>query len=165
MKNYKKVLSIFLSLTVIGGIWFPNKLVAYAEEIEVPGYCEYTETEGESIVHWYAIARGTYLKDSICGIVDAGKGKVSVSGTTTAHKVCDTVRVSVCLDESSDGGKSFGQIGSYYFSENNTSSCHGSKTSISVTSGWCYMARGGHSVTKGSVTESTVTNTKVLKAS
>lgn len=165
MRKHKKMLPILLSLAVVGAMLFPNKLVVYAEEIEVPGFCEYTETERESSVHWYAIARGTYLKDSICGIVDAGKGKVSVSGTTTAHKVCDTVRVSVFLDESSDGGKSFGQIGSYYFSEKSTSSCHGSKTSISVTSGWCYMARGGHSVTKGSTTESTTTYTGVLTAS
>lgn len=165
MKNKKKVLSILLSLIIAGGVWFPARLVVLAEDVEVPGYCEYTETEGESIVYWYAIAKGTYLKDSICGIKDAGKGKVSVSGTTTAHRVCDTVRVSICLDESSDGGKSFGQIGSYYFSENNTATCHGSKGSISVTSGWWYMVRGGHSVTEGSTTESTTTDTRALKAS
>lgn len=165
MKNKKRLLSILLSLTMTGSMWLSAKLVVNAEEIEVPGYCEYTETEEESIVHWYAIARGTYLKDSICGIKDAGKGKVSISGTTTAHKVCDTVRVSIYLDESSDDGKTFGQIGSYYFSENNTSSCHGSKANISVTSSWCYMVRGGHSVTKGSTTESTVTNTRVLRVS
>lgn len=165
MKIQKKLLKIILGMVIIGGTWSPNKLMVHAEEIEVPGYCEYTETEGESIVHWYAIARGTYLKDGICGIKDAGKGKVSVSATTTAHKVCDTIRASVCLDESSNGGKSFGQIGSYYFSENNTSSCHGSKTNISVTSGWSYMARGGHSATKGSTTESMSTYTGVLTAS
>ena len=165
MRKHKKMLPILLSLAVVGAMLFPNKLVVYAEEIEVPGFCEYTETERESIVHWYAIARGTYLKDSICGIVDAGKAKVSVSGTTTAHKVCDTIRVSIALDESSDGGKTFGQIGIYYFSRNNASNCHGSKTDISVTSGWCYMVRGGHSATKGSTTESTTTYTGVLTAS
>lgn len=165
MKNKNRVVSIFLSLIIMGGIWIPTKLVVFAEEIEVPGYCEYTETEGESIVHWYGIARGTYLKESTCGIVDAGKGKVTVSGTTTAHKICDTIRVSVYLDESSDGGKSFGQIGSYYFSRNSASSCHGSKADISVNSGWWYMARGGHSATKGSTTESTTTHTGVLTAS
>lgn len=165
MRIKRKIFSILLSLTIMGGIWSSTKLVTYAEEIEVPGYCEYTEAEGESIVYWYGIARGTYLKEGICGIVDAGKGKVSVSGTTTAHKICDTIRVSVYLDESSDGGKSFGQIGSYYFSRNNASSCHGSKADISVNSGWWYMARGGHSATKGSTTESTTTHTGVLTAS
>lgn len=136
MKSKKKFISIFLSLAIIGGAWLPAEMVVCAEEQEVPGYCEYIETEGESIVHWYGITRGTYLKDGICGIVDAGKGKVNVSSTTTAYRVCDTVRASVCLDESSDGGRSFAQIGSYYFSENNTGTCHGSKGDISVTSGW-----------------------------
>lgn len=165
MKIKKKILSMLLSFIIMGGIWIPKELVVHAEEIEVSGYCEYTDTEEESIVHWYAVARGTYLKEGICSVSRAGKGKVTVSGTTTAHKVCDTIRASVYLDESSDGGNSFGQIGSYYFSENNTTSCHGSKANISVTSGWCYMARGGHSATKGSTTESMTTYTGVLTAS
>ncbi len=165
MKFKKRMLSVILSLVIIGGAWGSTKLIAHAEIIEVPGYCEYTETEGETIVHWYGIARGTYLKDGICVIKDAGRAKVSVSATTTAHRICDTIRASVCLDESSDGGKTFGQIGSYYFSEKNTSSCHGSKTDISVKSGWWYMARGGHSATKGSTTESITTYTGVLTAS
>lgn len=165
MKIQKKILPILLSIVIVGGSYLSMGLTAYAEEIEVPGYCEYTETEKESIVSWYAISRGTYLKEGICGIADAGKKKVTVSVTTTAHKVCDTVRASVYLDESSDGGKSFGQIGSYYFSANSTATCHGSEPNISVISGWYYMARGAHSVTKGSTTESSTTHTGALKAS
>lgn len=161
----KKILSLFIGAVIVGVTWFPKELTVNAKEIEIPGYCEYTENEGESIVHWYGITRGTYLKEGICGIKDAGKAKVSVSATTTAHKICDTIRASVCLDESSDGGQSFAQIGSYYFSENNTTSCHGSKAGISVRSGWWYMARGGHSATKGSTTESATTHTGVLTAS
>ncbi len=165
MKHQRKVLSVLLGLAIIGGIWFPTNIEVHAEEIEIPGYYEYVEEEGESIVHWYAIPRGTYLKDGICGIKDTGKGKISVSATTTAHKVCDTVRASVCLDESSDGGRTFGQIGSYYFSENNTATCYGSKIDISVTSGWKYKARGGHSVTKGSTTETMSSSTSAITSS
>lgn len=94
-------------------------LIAQAENVDVPGYHEYTETENEKIDHWYGVAKGVYLREGICGIKDAGKGKVSVSGTTTAHVVCDAVKVGIYLDESSDGGKTFGQIGSYYFSREN----------------------------------------------
>lgn len=165
MKYKEKMISILIGLAMIGMAWLPIGTEVFAEEISVPGYYEYTEGEGESIVHWYAIARGTYLKEGICGIVDAGNGKVNVSGTTTAHKICDTIRVSIYLDESSDGGNSFGQIGAYYFSRDNTSSCHGSKIGISVTSGWRYMVRGGHSATKGSTTESTVSDTRAIKVS
>lgn len=165
MQVRNKVNFLIFGIMLIGGLWFPLKMTVHAEEIEVPGYCEYVETEDESIVHWYGIARGTYLKEGICGIKDAGKGKVSVSGTTLAHVACDTVKVGIYLDESSDGGKSFSQIGSYYFSRNSATNCYGSKTDISVTSGWWYMARGGHSATKGSKTETTTTHTGVLTAS
>lgn len=165
MRNMKKTISFFLGIALIGILWLPIELIANAEEVIVPGYHEYTETESEMIDHWYGIARGIYLKDGTCGIKDSGNGKVSISGTTTAHSVCDTIKVSIHLDESSDGGKTFGQIGAYYFSRNNASNCYGSKTNISVTSGWHYMARGGHSATKGSDTEMTTTRTGVLKCS
>lgn len=160
-----KIMIAFMSLLLMGSLWVPTELVANAEEVAVSGYHEYTTTEEEAIDHWYGIARGTYLREGTCTVKRAGTGKVSVSGTTYAHSVCDTVRVSVYLDESSDGGAHFGQIGSWYFSESQTSSCHGSQTDIPVTSGWMYMARGGHSVTKGTKTESTTTATGGLTAS
>lgn len=165
MKKMSKLILALSGLILMSTLWLPVELIVHAEEVTVPGYHEYTTTEREMIDHWYGVARGTYLRDGTCGIKDAGKGKVSVSGTTTAHSVCDTIRVSVYLDESSDGGSSFGQIASYYFSRDNAASCHGNKTDISVTSGWHYMARGGHSVTEGSKTESTTTRTGVLKSS
>lgn len=165
MENKKKMLIGFLSLAIIGSTGLSLKITAQAKEVEIPGYCEYTDSNEESIAHWYGIARGTYLSEGICGVKRASSGKVSVSGTTFAHSVCDTVKVGIYLDESSDGGKSFGQIGSYYFSENNTTSCHGSKADISVKSGWTYRARGGHSVTKGSTTETTNTRSNGIVAS
>lgn len=165
MPMKRRVAFVLLSLMFMGSLWIPSGMVAHAEETSVPGYHEYITTEEEAIDHWYGISRGTYLSEGTCGIVRAGTAKVSVSGTTYAHSVCDTVRVSVHLDESSDGGVHFGQIGSWYFSESQTSSCHGSKTDISVTSGLRYMARGGHSVTEGIKTESTTTDTGSITAS
>ena len=160
-----KMCSFFLSLMLVCGTWLPFTITVQTEEIEASGYYEYVETEKESITYWYGIARGTYLKEGICGIKDSGKGRISVSGTTFAHVVCDTIKVGIYLDESSDGGNSFDQIGSYYFSENDTATCYGSKTNISVTSGRWYVARGGHTATKGSITESTTTRTKAIKSS
>ena len=116
----RKAFRIILSLVVVGSIWFPAELVANAEETAIAGYHEYVTTEDEAIDHWYAVARGTYLKDGTCGITRAGTGKMSVSATTTAHSVCDYVRASVYLHESEDGGSSYGQIGSWYFSETDT---------------------------------------------
>lgn len=157
---------IFLLSLILANIsWFLIGTVVYAEEKQPAGYHEYVTTENEAIDHWYGIERGTYLKDGICSITRSGTGRMSVSGTTTAHRVCDVVKVGVYLNESSNGGSSYGTIGSYYFSEENTTSCHGSKINISVTSGRKYYASGGHSVTKDSTTEMMTTRTDALTAS
>ena len=146
-------------------LWSSQVLTSKAEEITVPGYHEYVTTENEAIDNWYGIAKGTYLQSGTSGIVDAGKGKVNVSGTTNAHYACDKVKVGIYLDESDNGGSSFGTIGVYHYEEQNTTSCYGSKSNISVTSGWWYCVRGVHSVTEGSKTETTNTHTASIKAS
>ena len=165
MKKVKKTVAVVISLFLMVCLWNVQGLTSEAEEIAVPGYHEYITTDKEAIDNWYGIARGTYLQSGTSGIVDAGEGKVNVSGTTNAHYVCDKVKVGVFLDESDDGGKSFGTIGSYYFERANASTCYGNKTDISVTSGWWYCVRGVHSVTVGSTTETTSTHTASLKAS
>lgn len=159
----KKIAMTMMSLMIIGGLCNVGTITSHAEDM--PGYHEYVNTEDEAIDTWYGIARGTYLKDGTSGILRAGTAKVTVSGTTTAYSKCDEVKVAVYLDESSDGGSHFGQIGSYYFCEENTTSCHGSKANISVTSGYKYRVRGVHSATKGSTTETTSTKAGVLTAS
>ena len=163
MKFRKKMILTVMSFLFACCLWESQAITSRAEETEVPGYHIYTTTEDEAIDTWYGIARGTYLQSGTCGIVRAGTGKVSVSGTTNANSVCNKVKVGVYLDESQNGS-SYGTIGSYYFEESNTTSCHGSKANISVTVGWYYRARGGHSVIKGSTTESTTTSTAWLRA-
>ena len=166
MRNKMKLMAGVLSVTLAGGpLLPPAALTALAADTDMAGYHDYVTTEDEAIDHWYGVARGTYLKEGICGIKRAGTAKVSVSGTTTAHRVCDSVKVAVYLDESSDGGSHFGSIGSYYFAEEDASSCYGSKSNISVTSGYYYRARGTHSVKKGSTQETTSTCSSSLKAS
>ena len=159
--TYMAIMGFFCAIC----FWTVPTLTSNAEEVVVPGYHEYVTTEDEVIDTWYGIARGTYVQGGVSGLKDAGKGKVNVSGTTNARSVCDKVKVGVYLDESSDGGNSFGTIGSYYFEKQNASSCHGSKADISVTSGWWYMVRGVHSVTEGSTTETSSTHTRAMKAS
>lgn len=162
MKN--RAITAIVSIAFLSVLWISPVVTVNAEEIEPAGYHEYIVTDEEAIDHWYGISRGAYLREGICGIKKAGTAKMSVSGTTTAHSVCDTVKVGVYLDESSDGGSSFGSIGSYYFSESNASSCYGSKANISVTSGWWYRSRAVHSVTKGSTTETMSTGSDAIKA-
>ena len=160
-----KMISFVLSFILIGSLWLPAEVVANAEETSIAVYHEYTTTEEEAIDQWYAVARGVYLAEGTCGITRSGTAKVSVSATTTAHSVCDKVKAAVYLDESTDGGVNFIQIGSWNFSETQASMCHGNKTNISVTSGRRYMARGGHSVTEGSTTETCTSETGSISAS
>lgn len=164
MKLKKRMVLTVMSFLFACCLWESQAITSRAEETEVPGYHVYTTTEDEAIDTWYGIARGKYLNGGTSGIVRAGKGKMSVSGTTNANSECDKVKVGVYLDESSNGGSSYGTIGSYYFEETNTTSCHGSKADIAVTSGWHYRTRCAHSVTEGSTTETSTTQTAWLRA-
>lgn len=165
MKRVRKIALAVSCFFFAFCLWNSQSLTGQAEEIAVPGYHVYTVTEDESIDTWYGIARGTYLEGGIVGLKRAGTGKVNVSGTTNARSTCDEVKVAIYLDESVNGSTGFGTIGSYYFSEKNAKSCYGSKSNISVTSGWWYSVRGVHSVTEGSETETTETQTTALEAS
>jgi len=159
----KRIAMAMMGILLAGGLGAAGTITSHAEDM--PGYHEYVNTEDEAIDTWYGIARGTYLRDGTSGIVRAGSGLISVSGTTTAYSKCDRVKVGLYLDESSDGGNYFGNIASYHFKEENTTSCHGSKANISVTKGYRYRVRGVHSVTKGSTIETTDTKAGVLVAS
>ena len=146
-------------------IWNGQILTSHAEEITPPGYHVYTTIEDEVIDTWYGIARGSYLESGSVGLVEAGKGKVNVSGSTNAHSVCDKVKAAVYLDQSINGTSGYGTIGSYYYEAENALSCHGSEYKVSVTSGWWYMVRGVHTVIEGSVIETTDTQTYAMQAS
>lgn len=165
MRNVKKVVSFAICFLFAMCVWNNNVLTSHAEEVTLPGYHVFTTTENEVIDTWYGIARGTYLVNGTVGLVDAGNGKVNVSGTTNARMACDKVKVAVYLDESTNGTSSFGTIGVYHYQESNARSCHGSEPNISVTSGWWYMVRGVHTVIEGSTTETTDTQTSALKVS
>ena len=165
MEKLKKVFLVCMCSFLALCIWNSHELTSQAEEIVPAGYHVYTTTEDEVIDSWYGIARGTYLESGTVGLVDAGKGKVNVSGGTDARSVCDKVKAAVYLDESTSGTSGYGTIGSYYYSESNSTSCYGSESNISVTSGWWYMVRGVHSVTEGSTIETTYTQTYAMQAS
>ena len=165
MRKKRRILVAGMCLLLGVCIWNSQALTGRAEEISPPGYHVYTTTEDEVIDTWYGIARGTYLESGIVGLVEAGKGKVNVSGTTNAHSVCDKVKVGVYLDESENGTTGYGTVGSYYYEAKNALSCHGSEYKVSVTSGWWYMVRGVHTVIEGSTIETTSTQTYAMQAS
>lgn len=165
MKSLKRIYVLGMCFAFGVCTWSSQVVISRAEEITPPGYHVYTTTENEVIDTWYGIARGTYLINGTVGLVEAGRGKVNVSGTTNARSICDEVKAAVYLDESVNGKTGYGTIGSYYYADENTDTCHGSEANISVTSGWWYMVRGVHTVIEGSTIETTDTQTSGMKVS
>ncbi len=136
-------------------------LPVHAEEIATYHEKKATETEAEDA--WYAVARWTNMAAGIGKIKQAGKAKVTISGSTDALHVCDTLKLALYLDESSDN-KSYGTIGVYHYQSNNDVSVSGGEAGISVTSDYYYRLRGVHSVTHQGKTETTDSNTDAIKA-
>ena len=131
---------------------------------ELAGYHEKTTTETEATDTWYSVARGTYLGFGTVKIIDAGKGRVTISGSTNANSICDELKLTLYLDESSNNS-SYGTIATYRFSSTDDVSVSGVKDSIRVTSGYYYRNRGVHTVVEGSTRETTDTCTNAIKAS
>ncbi len=157
----KKILQRVVCVLSVVACFSAASFPAHAKEIVV--YHEKTTTESEAEDTWYSVARGTYLALGTGKIKREGNGRVSISGSTTATQVCDTLKVALYLDESSDN-KNYGTIGTYHYSGKNDVSVSGYETNIRVTSGCYYRVRGVHSVTHNNTTETTSSNTDAIIA-
>ena len=155
----KAILPIFFGLLVaaLPVVAFP----VHAEEIAVHHEKMTTETEAEDT--WYAVARGVYLSGGTGKVKQAGVGKVCISGRTLGTGICDTLKLALYLDESSDN-KSYGTIGTYHYSSKNDLYVSGYEAGIRVTSGYYYSLRGVHSVTHNGKTETTDSSTDAIVA-
>ncbi len=159
--RHKKIFSMVLSLPLMILSIFAIAFPVQAEEIAVYHEKKVTETEAEDT--WYAVARGTYLAVGTGKIKQDGVGKVSISGRTTATQICDTLKVALYLDESSNNN-TYGTIGTYHYSSKNDLFVSGYETGIRVTSGYYYSLRGVHSVTHNGKTETTDSSTDAIVA-
>ena len=56
MEVIRKKISIIGYIILVGIFWMQIGLIAQAENVDVPGYHEYTETENEKIDHWFGVA-------------------------------------------------------------------------------------------------------------
>ena len=136
-------------------------LPVHAENIA--GYHEKTVSVEEAEDTWYAVGRGTYLSYGTAKVSRAGKAKVTISGSTIAHSVCDELKLALYLDESSNNSN-YGTIGTYHYSDTQSGMLSGGETDLSVTSGYYYSVRGVHQAIEGNVTESTDTCTDAITA-
>lgn len=157
----KRLLSVICGMLSCA-MCFSAAVPVHAEEIA--GYHEKSVTEEEAEDTWYSVGRGTYLAFGTAKVMRDGKAKVTISGSTNAHSICEGLRLALYLDESADN-KSYGTIGVYHFSGKNDVSVSGGEKQIRVTSGYYYSVRGTHSVTQGETTETTDTCTDAITAS
>lgn len=160
--RHKIILSVALELLSIVMCFSVIAFPVSAEEVAVYHEKSYAEEQAEDT--WYAVARGTYLNFGTTKVKRSGTGKVSISGTTNATRICDTLKLALYLDESSNNS-SYGTIATYHYSNKNDVSVSGYETDIRVTSGYYYSLRGVHSVTHNGTTETTDSCTDAITAS
>ena len=86
---------------------------------------------------------GTYLLDGTASIKNAGNGKVTASGVTTAHKSC-ALKLTVVLQKYNSSTGTWGNVTSWTVTKSSGTYLSSSKT-ISVTKGYYYRVRCGHS--------------------
>lgn len=158
----KTLLSVACGL--MSGVLYFSAVAIPVHAEEVAGYHEKVQTETEAVDNWYSVARGVYLASCTAKISDAGKGKVTISGSTSAKSVCEELRMTLYLDESSNNS-SYDTIGVYRYSKENAALVSGYEAGVRVTSGYYYSVRGVHSVFVGDVRETTDTCTDALRAS
>lgn len=131
---------------------------------EIAGYHEKTRTEEEAMDTWYSVGRGVYLAFGTAKVMREDKGRVTISGSTNAHSICEELRLALYLDESVDN-KNYGTIGVYHFTEENDASVSGGEKGIRAQSGYYYSVRGVHTVIHGGTRETTDTCTDAITAS
>lgn len=86
---------------------------------------------------------GTYLLGGTAKIKDAGSGKVTASGTTTARKSC-SLKLTVIVQRYSSSTGTWGNVTSWSASKSSGTYLSSSKT-ISVTKGYYYRVKCSHS--------------------
>ncbi|MCI8416770.1 MAG: hypothetical protein HFI33_04575 [Lachnospiraceae bacterium] len=158
----KKVLSTVCG--ILSGFLCISVTVMPVQAEEVAGYHERITTETEAVDNWYSVERGAYISFCTTKISDAGKGKVTISGSTSSKSVCDELKLALYLDESSNNSK-YGTIGVHHYKNENAALVSGYEADVRVTSGYYYRARGVHTVIKGDTIETTDSCTGALTAS
>ncbi|MDO4277154.1 MAG: DUF6147 family protein [Eubacteriales bacterium] len=103
----------------------------------------------------YSLLRGNNLNFGTTQITKLSSTKINVSGLTQCHRVCDTVYLSMYLEQKSNG--SYSTYKSWNFTADNVSNLSKS-INVIVPSGHYYRVRGYHAAKDGAK-ESTETLT------
>lgn len=154
----KKLSGLLLSLVLFVGC-FGNTV--FAQETTYPKVTHiYTTTEDYASDEWSVDQRGAYLSRGTCSIARADSTHINISGATNATQTCDKVKLVLYVERSTSYATGYGNYKTYTYNAEDVYSLAKEISNIKVDKGYYYRVKGVHSVTEGSVTETTdsVTN-------
>ena len=154
----KKLLSVTLSVFLLLGCFHLN---VFAEEAVYPKVSHtYTTTEDFASDEWSVSQRGAYLGSGVSSIARADSTHINISGSTNAMQTCDKVRLTLYVEQSESYATGYYTYKTYAFSADNVYQLAKAVSNITVERGYYFRVFAVHSVTEGSVTETTdsVTN-------
>ena len=154
----KKLLSLVLCVLLSVGCFGVN---TFAQEATYPRVSHvYTTTDDFASDEWSVDQRGAYLGRGTSSIARAGSSHINISGGTTATQTCDEVTLTLFVERSTSYATGYSTYKTYHYTAENVYSLVKEISNIKVDSGYYYRVKGVHSVTEGSVTETTnsVTN-------
>ena len=149
----KQLFGLLLSLVLFVGC-FGNAV--FAQETTYPKATHvYTTTEDYASDEWSVDQRGAYLGSGTCSITRAGGNYINISGDTTATRTCDEVILTLYVERSTSYATGYGNYKTYHYTAENVYQLAKEISNIKVDKGYYYRVKGVHSVTEGSVTETT----------
>lgn len=139
----KKITSMIVAVSLVSGIFamFPVEQARAAEEIITIDDTVLLEDMEESIGAMNLQTKGQYLQSGSSKIVKAGKGKITVGGTTIAQKVVSKIKVTIVVERLING--SWVSYTSWVASKENDFSISTSKT-LTVPRGYYYRVVATH---------------------
>lgn len=149
----KKFLCMMLSMMLFAGCL---NLPVFAAETTYPKVTHvYTSSEEYASDDWSVDQRGAYLLNGRSSISRADSTHIHISGNTNATQTCDKVRLTLYVERSTSYATGYGTYKTYTYSADNVYALDKAISDIKVDRGYYYRVTGVHSVTEGSVTETT----------
>lgn len=143
----KRFFCMILSAALLIGCFGTS---AFAEEASYPMVTHNrTSTEDSSRDDWSVCQRGTYLGSGTCSMVKEDDDHISISGCTTATRVCPEVTLILYVERSKSYSTGYGTYKQYEFTEENVYQVAREISNIKVERGYYYRVAGVHSVLNG----------------
>ena len=149
----KKLLSLVLCVLLSVGCFGVD---TFAQEATYPRVSHvYTTTDDFASDEGSVDQRGAYLNNGTSTIARADSTHIHISGATNATQTCDKVKLVLYVERSTSYATGYGNYRTYTFNAEDVYSLVKEISNIKVDKGYYYRVKGVHSVTEGSVTETT----------